>query len=116
MWARADIEFDDIDYDATDHPVVTIRLATPVGPVELMAEVAAVAGSLRLRRLHIQSNVAPNAIGRANWRLVATMVMERMEYDEIIVEGAVRTTGASPGRRPHPIRFTRRVRAAPGSG
>lgn len=36
MWAPGDIQFDDIDYDATDHPVATIRMATPVGVVELM--------------------------------------------------------------------------------
>jgi len=116
MWTSGDIGFDGIDYDATDHPVVTIRIATPVGLIEVMAEVAVDGRSLRLQRLHVQSGVEPNAIGHTNWRLVATMVMERMAYDEIIVEGAVRTTGASPRRRPRPIRFTRRVRAAPGKG
>ena len=116
MWAPGDIKFDDIDYDATDHPVVTIRMATPVGLIELMAEIAGDRQSLRLQRLHVQSVVEPNEIGHANWRLVATMVMEVMDYDEIIVEGAVRTTGASPGRRPRQIRFTRRVRATPGPG
>lgn len=116
MWMPDDIDFDDIDYDATDHPVVTIRLITPVGLIEVMAEVAVDRRSLRLQRLHVQSNVQPNEVGHANWRLIATMMMERMDYDEIIVEGAVRTTGASAGRRPRPIRFTRRIRAAPGSG
>ena len=115
MWAPDDIQFDDIDYDATDHPVVTVRITTPVGVVELMAEVAELGGSLQLRRLHVQSAIEPNAIGLANWRLIANVVMERMDYDEIIVEGAVRTTGARSGRRPQPIRFARRVRAAPGS-
>lgn len=116
MWAPNEIQFDDIDYDATDHPVVTIRIGTPVGAVEVMAEVAEHRRSLQLRRLHVQSAVEPNAIGLANWRLIANVVMERMGYDEIIVEGAVRTTGARPGRRPQPIRFARRIRAAPGSG
>jgi hypothetical protein len=116
MWTHGEIRFDDFDYDATDHPVVTIRMSTPVGVVELVAEVAEDGRSLQLRRMHVQSAVAPNAIGLANWRLIANVVMELMGYDEIIVEGAVRTTGARPGRRPQPIRFARRVRAAPGSG
>jgi len=30
MWAPDEIEFDDIDHDATDHPVVTVRIGTPV--------------------------------------------------------------------------------------
>ena len=116
MWMQGAINFDDIDYDATDHPVVTIRVVTPVGLIEVMAEVAVNRRSLRLQRLHVQSSAEPNEIGHANWRLIATMMMERMDYDEIIVEGAVRTTGASAGRRPQPIRFTRRIRAAPGTG
>jgi hypothetical protein len=116
MWTSGDIKFDDIDYDATDHPVVTIRMTTPSGLIEVMAEVAADGRALRLARLHVQSAAEPNEIGYPNWRLVATMVMESMGYDEIIVEGAVRTTGASPGRRPRPIRFTRRIRAASGTG
>jgi len=30
MWAPDEIQFDDIDHDATDHPVVTVRIGTPV--------------------------------------------------------------------------------------
>jgi hypothetical protein len=116
MWAPGDIQFDDLDYDATDHPVVSIRMTTPVGVVELMAEVAEIGRSLQLRRVHVQSAVEANAIGLANWRLIANVVMEHMGYDEIIVEGAVCTTGARPGRRPQPIRFARRLRAPPSSG
>jgi hypothetical protein len=35
------------------------------------------------------------------------------DYDELIVEGAVRTSGANPGRRPGDLRFTRRLRTPP---
>jgi hypothetical protein len=53
MWTSGDIKFDDIDYDATDHPVVTIRMTTPSGLIEVMAEVTADGRALRLTRLHV---------------------------------------------------------------
>jgi hypothetical protein len=43
----------------------------------------------------------------SDMRRVADLVMRELDYDSIIVEGAVRTTGARPGRRPRPLRFGR---------
>ena len=53
---------------------------------------------------------SPNAIGVANLYVLAQALMGKFDYDEIIVEGAVRTTGAHPGRRSRARRFFRRVR------
>jgi hypothetical protein len=53
---------------------------------------------LRLLGVHIQGATA-NAIGTSNLRVLADAVMEKMDYDAIEVEGAIRTTGAGPGRR-----------------
>jgi hypothetical protein len=63
-----------------------------------------------LRQLHVQGPGA-NAIGPGNLRSLAEVVMERLDFDALEIEGALRTTGASPGRRPRPLRFTRRPRA-----
>jgi hypothetical protein len=114
MRALADLAFE-IRAEWTDHPVVTIEIATPVGLVMVMDEVTEVDRTLRLQGTHVQSGVAPNEIGPHNFRLIVDVAMERMDYDEIIVEGAVRTTGAHPGRRPRPIWFTRRSDAATGA-
>ena len=115
MWAPGDIKFRDIDYDATEDPVLTISIETPLGVLEVMFSPIEHNRSLRLQGLHVQSAIDPNAIGPANWRLIAQVAMEYMDYDEIIVEGSVRTTGARPGHRPRAIRFTRRTRTAPGA-
>src|ERR1700736_1933695 len=38
---------------------------------------------------------------------------KELGVDEIVIVGAVRTTGANPGRAPRPLRFTRKI-PAPG--
>ena len=113
MWAPGDLDFEVLD-DGTDDPIVTVRIGTPDGVLLIMAEVAQEGRTLRLLDLHIQSDAGANAIGLSALRLIANVAMERMDYDEIVVEGAVRTTGANPGHRPRPLRFARRARAAPG--
>jgi hypothetical protein len=109
MWAPGDIQFEIVDED-TDHPIVTIEISTPVGLVLVMAEASMEGQTLWLRGVHAQSDAGPNALGIANLRLIADLALEKMGYDEIIVEGAIRTTGARPGRIPKPLRFTRRGR------
>ena len=106
LWRPGDITFDIIAED-TDHPVATVSFITPVGELRIMAELEEQGRTLRLLGLHIQGATA-NAIGTGNLRVLADAVMEKLDYDAVEVEGAVRTTGASPGRRPRCLRFTRR--------
>ena len=110
---------DDIDFhlvaDLTAKPLVTIEISTPDGSVVVMAEPEERGRTLILWRLHMEGAVA-NAFGPANLRVLADVVMERMNYDDIIIEGAARTSGANPGRRPGPLRFTRRPVPAPRAG
>jgi hypothetical protein len=88
---------------------------TPHGGFRFMAEPEIVGSTLIVRGLHIQDARA-NAFGAANLQVLAQVVMERMGIDGIVVEGAIRTSGANPGRRPRAIRFTRHVRPPPASG
>jgi hypothetical protein len=110
MWEPAQITFDLVD-DMTTDPVVTVTVHTPAGVLKLMAEPERVGRTLVLHGLHLQ-DLSPNAIGAANLIVLAHVVMQRMDIDELIVEGGLRTTGANPGRRPRVLRFSRRVRAA----
>ena len=96
-WRPGDIAFDIVD-DETDDPVVTVRFETPSGCILAMAEVEDHGRTLRLVRMHMQGAGA-SAVGAANLRILADVVMDRMDYDAIEIEGAVRTTGARPGRR-----------------
>jgi hypothetical protein len=114
MWDASDLSFDMAD-DLTSDPVVTIVVSTPDGRLRFMAEPEMIGSTLVLHHVHIQDAWA-NAIGVANLKLLARTVMERMALDGLVVEGALRTTGANPGRRPGILRFSRHVRTAPPAG
>ncbi len=113
-WGVDDIAFEFVD-DLTDDPVVTIRVLTPVGTLMFMAVPVISGTTMILRGLHVQDSV-PNAVGPRNLMMVARAVMEGMELDGLVIEGALRSTGANPGHRPRDIRFARRVRVAPRAG
>ena len=107
-WRAADITIIILD-DQTDDPIVTAEILTPVGTVEVMAEVSLTAKCLALTGLHIQmSGTSNRRFGSTNWRRLADAVMEKLGCDEIRIEGAPRTTGANQGRRPVPG-FKRRI-------
>jgi hypothetical protein len=109
LWRPDEIAFDIIE-DETDDPVVTAWIRSPAGEIVVMADIEEQGRVLFLRQLHVQGPGA-NAIGPGNLRTLAEVVMERLDFDALEIEGALRTTGASPGRRPRPLRFTRRPRA-----
>ena len=110
MWRTEELLFE-LDDEATSGPVVTAVVGTPGGPLRFMAEPRMDGNTLVLIGLHtFGDRMRPNSVGVANLRVVADMVMERMGFDGIVVEGAVRTTGASPGHRKGRVRFARRLR------
>lgn len=103
-WTADQVSFELI-VDDTDAPVATARIFTPDGEILVMADVAVNHGTMILTGLHMHHvTVGANAIGPGNLRALARIVMKRLGYDEIIIEGGTRTTGAGKGRRPR-IRF-----------
>ena len=106
VWRADDLTFDIID-DVTDHPVVTIRITLPGSSVDLMGEVIAKDTELRLIKVHIFISGTRNILRKGQMQAVALVIMERLGYDRIVIQGAARTTGACPGRRPRPFRFAR---------
>ena len=108
MWTKNDIVIE-LDEYMTDDPVMTATISTPDGEVMVMAEMLTDGSALVLRRLHIHGeNVGKNEFGHTRLRNLVGAVLDALEaYDEIVVEGAVRTSGAGKGRRPCAIRFTR---------
>ncbi len=111
MWDVADISFEIIN-DMTDDPVVTVLVQTPIGQLTFTAEPVEDGNVLVARGTHVQ-DASANAVGAANLMVIAQAAMKEMGYDGIVIEGALRTTGANPGRRPRTIRFTRHIRPAP---
>ena len=113
MWSSSDVTFE-IDDDGTEDPVVTVEVTTPDGKIVVMGEPREDGRTLIVERTHIHGvGGGPNELGPAKLRTVAQAILERMDYDGLVIEGAVRTTGAQKGRRPKPIRFSRHPRPAP---
>jgi hypothetical protein len=106
MWQPQDIDFD-LVAQLSETPVATLRISTPDGNLVVMGELEQSGRTLVVRRFHLQG-AAANTLGVAKLRFLADVVMQRMDYDELVIEGAARTSGASPGRRPSPLRFARR--------
>jgi hypothetical protein len=107
-WSSRDILFEIVD-DMTDDPVVTVRVGTPAGSLTFVAEPVVMGTTLLLRGTHVQDGL-PNKVGAGNLVLIAQALMEGMGFDGLVVEGAIRTTGANPGRRPRIMRFARRFK------
>ena len=112
MWTAADIQIV-LDEELSAGAIVTARVETPDGELELMAEIERFDRELVLAGIHIQSrNLGPNRLGWARLRQIARAVAEIADVDTIVVKGAPRTSGAVPGRvLPGPIRFARALRA-----
>jgi hypothetical protein len=92
--------------------VVLARIEMVEVTLSVLAEVAITGRSLILGGLHIQGeNVEPNEVGIRDLRRVVQEVMEDLDVDHIIVEGATRSTGAGPGRTPRQLRFSRKIPA-----
>lgn len=110
-WSKAHISFD-IIVDMTGDPVVTLAVTTPVGLLAFMGEPLVERRAMRVLATHVQGAKA-GAVGWVNLRLLAEVIMEGMDLDDLVIEGAVRTTGAGAGRRPKPLRFRRNRAAGP---
>jgi len=98
--------------DMVDHPVVTAKVDTPAGELRVMAVPSLVGRTLVLTGLHIHGELtSANHVGAANLIVVAQVLMEMMDVDELIVAAGIRTTGANPGPRPGRIRISRHTAA-----
>jgi hypothetical protein len=108
IWRKDEIAFTFLD-DLVAHPLVAIAIETPAGELRVMAVVEETARIMTLRGLHMHGEQVgtKNGVGPANLKLLARIVMEGLDLDGLVVEGARRTTGAGPGRIPRRIRFAR---------
>lgn len=95
--------------DGSEDSVVTIEIDLPHAKITLMGEVEDIAGGLFVDRVHILIE-PPGAqlLTRRIMHTIATRIIEDTGYDEIILRGAARTTGARPGHSPREFRFRRR--------
>jgi hypothetical protein len=103
--------------DVSEGDIVTVEVTIGDISLRIMGEIREHDRRLAAVGAHISSTgIKPNEVGIANLRLVAQALMEVGGYDEIVVEGAIRTTGARPGHRPRAIRFARNGDPVPAAG
>jgi hypothetical protein len=96
-WRVEEAEFGDAD-------VVSVTISDGSVEIEFVAFVHLRGRVVTLQRLDIQGP-GPNIVGPAALRGLALWLKEFLDVDELRIEGAIRTSGASPGRRPAPIVF-----------
>jgi hypothetical protein len=113
-WKPDELSFD-FRYELTFGQVVTVRIQTPAGAVFAMAEVEERWTDAGSNGFHMHAEAGRRALGAPNVRMLAQHVMEVMDYDEPVIQGAARTSGARPGRIPGRLRFSRRDVPSPGS-
>jgi hypothetical protein len=112
MWRRSGVRFV-LESNLSQGEVATMRVETPVGDLLVMGEPAQdISGAvLRVTGVHTNapfgSPLAANAIGLANLQVIGQAFLMEYGYEQLVLEGAVRTSGKRKGARPRPIRFTR---------
>lgn len=92
-----------IAYD-DDDDVVQARVTNGVLEIAFTAAVAFEGRRAIFRGFHIQG-AGGNTAGVSVLRHLAVWVKERLDVDELQIEGGLRTSGASPGRHPRPLVF-----------
>ena len=108
-WLATDIAFDVADRH-TDHPIITVSVATPAGDLLVMSEPERQGTTLILHGVDMHGErTGANSIDAANLMVLALAAMEQMNVEHLVVAGAPRTSGAGPGHRPRAIRFARRA-------
>ena len=95
-----------VDQEFSDDPYLLVSVVTPDGDLDLLSEVEVASDHIVVRNLHVQGDVRIKW-GGSKLRLIGRLIAEKLDVDYIEVHGAVRTTGANPGRRPGVVRLSR---------
>jgi hypothetical protein len=110
------VEGDDIeiivDDQLSEDPIFLVQVITPLGILDLMAEVRLSPRSIEVHGLHVGGDAATRW-GWSTLRRIGRLIAEKLDVDEINLYGAIRTTGANPGRRPRHWRIARASQPSP---
>ncbi len=104
--ARASTAMAGHRFEITPPNLIDVWLSDGRVEVELIAIAEIDSRTAMLSGCHIQGP-GPNTMGLSALRHVAQWTMELLDVDELRIEGAARTSGANPGRRPTPLVFRR---------
>src|SRR5580658_5601103 len=93
-----------VDFEIAPGDVVLVQVARDAAEIRAVFYVRLIARAAVFSRFDIQGE-GPNTLGWTTLRMLAQSVMELLDVDELRIEGAPRTSGANPGRRPTPLVF-----------
>ena len=96
-WRVADLEI-------TPDDLVSARLSNGTEAIDVLAFLHMTQRTATLRGMHIQGG-GRNTMGLPALRALAHWLKEYLDVDELRIEGATRTSGSGPGRRPAPLVF-----------
>jgi hypothetical protein len=94
-WLVLDYEFDQLG-------TICVRLANGPRQIEIVADIEVGQRRVVLHRPHV-SGAGPNTMGPAALQRPMRWAKERLDVDELRIEGAARTSGANPGRFPRAL-------------
>lgn len=115
MWTKNDIEIN-IQTEMSDDSIVTATIETPLGTVHIMGALSEVGRVLHVDGFNIHG-LERGKLGNRGLYDLDQVVMDTLEdFDEIVVTGTARTTGANPGHYPRPFRFRRKTATKPVDG
>jgi hypothetical protein len=105
MWKPDQIVVDLQDVDSSEQPpVALVRIATPIGIIELLGAIWFNGRTLHVNEVHV-GGLSRGACGRDGLNAIGRKLLEVADVDQIIIQGATRTTGCNAGRIPKVIRF-----------
>jgi hypothetical protein len=94
------------DTENSEDPYFIINVVTVDGTLQLMGEMEIGSNHLVIRGLHIGGDAAVRR-GWSKLRRLGRVILGQLNVDYIEIHGAIRTTGANPGRRPSIVRLSR---------
>ncbi len=101
-----------VTFEIIANDLFDVRISNGSIEIELLGFADINGPTATLSGCHIQGP-GPNTADRSMLRQIAEWVMELLDVDELRIEGATRTSGTNPGRRPTPCIFRRTCHTVP---
>ena len=96
MWTLDEIAIEIVD---AENNTAEIEVWTPAGRLSIMGEVYRIGRVLHCTGVHVEG-LRPGALGRSGLNAIGRKLLLEADVDEIVIEGASRTTGRGEGRAP----------------
>jgi hypothetical protein len=93
-----------LEYDFGGTDTALLVLTDGVHDVQILTDVEFAGRTAVLRGFHIQGG-GRNTLGPGALRELINWAKGQLDVDQLRIEGATRTSGAGPGRVPHPVVF-----------